>query len=59
MKTSPVMMGVIYAIMGTMFTFLAIQTGEGNIWNASSILLMLIAAFDFYIAIKVFTRLKK
>ncbi|WP_017754992.1 YdiK family protein [Calidifontibacillus oryziterrae] len=55
MRPTPYTLGFIYAAMGIMFTFLAIETAQKSIWNVSTILLMLIATFDFSTAIRFFT----
>lgn len=52
MRTSPYTMALIYAAMGALFTYLAIQSAEETIWNFSTILLMIIATFDFSTAIR-------
>ena len=52
MRTSPYTMALIYAAMGALFTYLAIQSAEETIWNFSTILIMIIATFDFSTAIR-------
>ncbi len=52
MRTSPYTMALIYVAMGALFTYLAIQSAEETIWNFSTILLMIIATFDFSTAIR-------
>ncbi len=52
MRTSPYTMALIYGSMGALFTYLAIQSVEESIWNFSTILLMIIATFDFSTAIR-------
>ncbi|WP_102349596.1 YdiK family protein [Bacillus sp. Marseille-P3661] len=55
MKTTPYTMGLIYAAMGGLFTFLAVESVEETIWNLTTVLLMLVATFDFSAAIRFFT----
>ncbi|KEF36854.1 protein of unknown function (DUF4305) [Schinkia azotoformans MEV2011] len=52
MRTSPYTMALIYGAMGALFTYLAIQSAKETIWNFSTILLMMIATFDFSTAIR-------
>ncbi|MCC3359614.1 YdiK family protein [Bacillus sp. REN16] len=61
-RTSPFAMGIIYALMGTLFTYIAINSASESIWNFSTILLALVATFDFGVAIRMFvlhTKIKK
>lgn len=55
MKTTPYTMGFIYAAMGALFTYLAIETAQETVWNLSTVLLMIIATFDFTSSIRFFT----
>ncbi|HHW38722.1 MAG TPA: YdiK family protein [Bacillales bacterium] len=52
MRTSPYTMALIYVAMGALFTYLAIQSAEETIWKFSTVLLMMIATFDFSTAIR-------
>jgi hypothetical protein len=52
MRTSPFTMALIYGAMGALFTYLAIESAKETIWNFSTILLMIIATFDFSTAIR-------
>lgn len=52
MRTSPYTMALIYVAMGALFTYLAIESAGETIWNFSTILLMIIATFDFSTAIR-------
>lgn len=52
MKTSPIFMGMIYGLMGVLFTFLAIESVTDTIWNFTTVLLMVVATFDFSVAIR-------
>jgi hypothetical protein len=58
-RSSPFTMGVIYLIMGVLFTYLAIGSAQETIWNFSTILLVLVATFDFGVAIRMFLLGKK
>lgn len=53
-RTSPFFMGIIYSIMGILFTYIAINSARETIWNFSTILIMLVATFDFGVAIRMF-----
>ncbi|WP_077620354.1 YdiK family protein [Bacillus sinesaloumensis] len=53
-RTSPFAMGIIYVLMGTLFTYLAIGFATETVWNFSTILLALFATFDFGMAIRMF-----
>jgi len=53
-RTSPLIMAFIYFVMGVLFTILAIGSVEDTIWNFSTVLLMLVATFDFGVSIRLF-----
>ena len=53
-RTSPFVMGIIYTLMGALFTYIAINSATETIWNFSTILLALVATFDFGVAIRMF-----
>lgn len=53
-RTSPFAMGIIYLLMGVLFTYIAIGSASETVWNFSTILLALVATFDFGIAIRMF-----
>jgi hypothetical protein len=53
-RTSPLLMGIIYLLMGLLFTYLAIGSVEETVWNLSTVILMLVATFDFGVAIRMF-----
>lgn len=59
MKTSPFFMGVVYGIMGCLFTYLAIESIQDTIWNFTTILLIVVATFDFSVAFRFFFNLNK
>ncbi len=58
-RISPLVMGVIYFLMGILFTYLAIGSAKETVWNFSTIILMLVATFDFGVAIRMFLLHKK
>jgi len=53
-RTSPFVMGIIYTLMGILFTYIAINSATETVWNFSTILLALVATFDFGVAIRMF-----
>ncbi|MCH1627452.1 YdiK family protein [Fredinandcohnia quinoae] len=53
-RTSPFFMGIIYSMMGILFTYIAINSAKETIWNFSTILIILVATFDFGVAIRMF-----
>jgi hypothetical protein len=62
MRTSPFLMGILYFGMGTVFIVLAIQSKAEDIWSFPTIILMLVATFDFGVGIRMFllhSRLKQ
>ncbi len=57
-------MGLFYLAMGILFTYLAINTATATdtIWTLPTIILMLLATFDFSVSIRMFSysaRMKK
>lgn len=55
MKTSPKAMFIIYFVMGTLFTYMAIQSTGESIWNFSTIILAIIATLDFGVGFRMLT----
>ncbi|KOO42285.1 YdiK family protein [Priestia koreensis] len=55
MRRTPLFMGLVYTLMGIVFTYFAIRSANHGLWNFTTILLMLVATFDFGVAIRVFT----
>ncbi|PKR76526.1 DUF4305 domain-containing protein [Halalkalibacillus sediminis] len=55
MKISPVFLATIYFLMGIAFTYIAIESATDTIWNLTTIIFMLIATFEFGVAIRMFT----
>ncbi|MFZ7947054.1 YdiK family protein [Neobacillus sp. 19] len=47
MKRSPLFSGIIYFLLGAVFTFFAIDDVQKNGWGFFSYLLVLLATFDF------------
>ncbi len=54
MRISPLIMGFLYGGFAFIFVYLAIQSPEEDIWNFTTILLMLLATFNFVSAIRFF-----
>ncbi|OZM55806.1 DUF4305 domain-containing protein [Lottiidibacillus patelloidae] len=50
--SSPAFMALLYFSLGVLFTYLAIQNGQESMWNASTIILMLLATFDFSVSFR-------
>lgn len=62
MRTSPLFMAFLYFGMGILFTYIAVQSVEDNIWNFITILLAFFATLDFVVSIRLFRlhfRIKK
>ncbi|QFT87381.1 hypothetical protein FIU87_01840 [Bacillus sp. THAF10] len=59
MKITPLRMVFFYSIMGSLFLYLAIASLGESIWEWHTILLMLIATFDFGVAIRSYLLHKK
>lgn len=59
MKITPINMVFFYAIMGFLFMYLAIVSFKESIWEWHTILLMLVATFDFGVAIRAYSLHKK
>lgn len=51
---SPFFMSTIYFIMGAIFTYIAVQSVEETIWNFTTIILAVVATFDFAVGIRLF-----
>ncbi|MFD1363434.1 YdiK family protein [Lentibacillus salinarum] len=54
MKISPKTMGIVYFLLGILFTYVAIQSAEETIWNFLTILLAFFATLDFGVSIRMF-----
>jgi hypothetical protein len=59
MKITPLNMVFFYAIMGSLFMYLAIVSVKETIWHWHTMLLMLIATFDFGVSIRAYLLHKK
>lgn len=47
MRRSPVFSGIIYIVLGCLFTYFAVEDVAENGWGFFSYLLVLLATFDF------------
>ncbi|MCM3125845.1 YdiK family protein [Mesobacillus sp. AQ2] len=47
MKQSPMFSGIVYILLGSLFTYFAIQNVNDTGWGFFSYLLVLLATFDF------------
>ncbi|WP_045516318.1 YdiK family protein [Neobacillus niacini] len=47
MRRSPMFSGIIYIVLGCLFTYFAIEDVKQNGWGFFSYLLVLLATFDF------------
>jgi len=54
MRTSPLNMGFFYFVMGSLFTYLAIESAHGDIWKFSTVILMIVATLDFAVSLRMF-----
>ncbi|AZB41400.1 DUF4305 domain-containing protein [Bacillus sp. FJAT-42376] len=54
MRARPGALAAFYFAMGILFTVIAVNSGSEGIWNFPTIVLMLIATFDFAVAIRMF-----
>ncbi|MRG87347.1 YdiK family protein [Salinibacillus xinjiangensis] len=52
MRASPLFMSALYLFMGVVFTYIATQSVEETIWNFTTIILVVVATFDFAVAIR-------
>ena len=52
MRTSPLFMSFLYFLMGAVFTYIAVQSANESIWNFTTIILAVVATFDFAVAIR-------
>ncbi|MBO9131420.1 YdiK family protein [Bacillus sp. 165] len=52
MRSSPLLMGSLYFLLGSVFTYLAIMSVENTIWNFYTLLLIFIATLDFGLALR-------
>ncbi|MEH7252225.1 YdiK family protein [Neobacillus niacini] len=54
MRRSPFVSGIIYLVLGALFTYFAIEDVTQNGWGFFSYLLVLLATFDFGAGIRIF-----
>ncbi len=54
MRASPRFFVILYMFMGIGFMYIAFLSVEDTVWNVATIIFVLIAAFDFGAAIKMF-----
>ncbi|MFP7299935.1 YdiK family protein [Neobacillus niacini] len=62
MKRSPMFSGIIYIILGCLFTYFAVEDVAQNGWGFFSYLLVILATFDFGSGIRIiffYNRYKK
>lgn len=52
MRTSPLFMASLYFMMGALFVYIGVQGAEETIWNPTTIIMSVIATFDFVVAIR-------
>ncbi|MBM7601561.1 hypothetical protein JOC34_003986 [Virgibacillus halotolerans] len=52
MRISSLMMAIIYFIMGIAFIFMAIRSADDTVWNTITILLAVVATFDFIVGFR-------
>ncbi|MBN8235582.1 YdiK family protein [Halobacillus kuroshimensis] len=54
MKTSPLFMALLYFSLGIAFTYIAAQAAVETIWNATTIILSLVATFNIAVAVRLY-----
>ncbi|MGD6818315.1 YdiK family protein [Metabacillus sp. 84] len=54
MKARPWALALFYLAMGILFTYLAINSASNGLYSFSTVILMIIATFDFAVAIRMF-----
>ncbi|KAF0993726.1 YdiK family protein [Geobacillus sp. TFV-3] len=52
MMRNPWLFSLLYFVLGSMFTYLAIESAHETVWNVSTIALAALAAFDFGTALR-------
>ncbi|MDN3019440.1 YdiK family protein [Paenibacillus sp. BSR1-1] len=55
MRRSPLISGLIYFLLGSLFTYFAVDDVQSNGWGFFSYLLVVLATFDFGSGIKMIT----
>ncbi|MGD6834636.1 YdiK family protein [Sutcliffiella halmapala] len=59
MRIKPINMVFFYAVMGCLFTYLAVASFKESVFEWHTMLLMLIATFDFGVSIRAYLLHKK
>ncbi|QKY71230.1 YdiK family protein [Lentibacillus sp. CBA3610] len=54
MKLSPRTFGIVYFLLGILFTYVAILSADETIWNFLTLLLAFFATLDFGVSIRMF-----
>lgn len=54
-----IMMSILYALLGTVFVFLAISFSQESVWNFTTLALVAMAAIDYWLAIRAFLTTRK
>ncbi|HLS09840.1 YdiK family protein [Lentibacillus sp.] len=54
MRISPKTMGIVYFLLGILFTYVAILSADETIWNFVTVLLAFFATLDFGVGIRMF-----
>ncbi|WP_206207821.1 YdiK family protein [Virgibacillus profundi] len=52
MRTSPLIMAIVYFIMGIFFVYIAVQSADETIWNFTTVVIALFATLDFGVSIR-------
>ncbi|MBS2967481.1 MULTISPECIES: YdiK family protein [Metabacillus] len=52
MRARPGALAIFYLAMGALFTYLAINSAAEGLWTFPTIIMMLIATFDFAVALR-------
>lgn len=60
MKAMPILISAVYAMLGLFFIRFAIIFSQGNIWNSSSLFLIIMATMNFSFSVRTaFANLRK
>ncbi|MEH7114470.1 YdiK family protein [Neobacillus niacini] len=59
MRRSPIVSGIIYLVLGALFTYFAVEDVQQNGWGFFSYLLVLLATFDFGAGLRILFLYKK
>lgn len=58
-NTTYIIMAILYAMLGTVFVFLAISFSRESVWNFTTLALVAMAALDYGLAIRAFLTIKR